>query len=58
MADLLLDKNDVAAALPLAVDGLRAPREFGNPAPLVLLASLPLARLRWPRAMLWRQRLC
>jgi LuxR family maltose regulon positive regulatory protein len=46
MADLLLDKNDVAAALPLAVDGLRAPREFGNPAPLVLLASLPLARLR------------
>ena len=46
MADLLLDANDVAAALPLAVEGLRAPREFGNPPPLVLLASLPLARLR------------
>ena len=45
MADLLLDANDVAAALPLAVEGLRAPREFGNPPPLVLLASLPLARL-------------
>ena len=46
MADLLLDQNDVAAALPLAVEGLLAPREYGNPAPLVLLASLPLARLR------------
>jgi LuxR family maltose regulon positive regulatory protein len=46
MAELLLDENDVAAARPLAVEGLRAPREYGNPAPLVLLASLPLARLR------------
>ena len=46
MADLLLDENDVTAALPLALDGLRAPREFGNPPPLVLLARLPLARLR------------
>ena len=46
MADLLLDANDVAAALPLAVEGLRAPHEFGNPPPLVLLASIPLARLR------------
>ena len=46
MADLLLDANDVTAALPLAVEGLRAPREFGNAPPLVLLASLPLARLR------------
>ena len=27
MADLLLDANDVAGALPLAVEGLRAPRE-------------------------------
>jgi LuxR family maltose regulon positive regulatory protein len=45
MADLLLDENDAAAALPLAVEGLRAPREYGNPPPLVLLASLPLARL-------------
>ena len=46
MADLLLDANDVAGALPLAVEGLRAPREYGNPPPLVLLASLPLVRLR------------
>jgi LuxR family maltose regulon positive regulatory protein len=46
MADLLLDENDVAAAAPLAVEGLLAPREYGNPPPLVLLASLPLARLR------------
>jgi LuxR family maltose regulon positive regulatory protein len=46
MADLLLDANDVAGALPLAVAGLRAPREYGNPPPLVLLASLPLVRLR------------
>jgi ATP/maltotriose-dependent transcriptional regulator MalT len=46
MADLLLDANDVAGALPLAVEGLRAPREYGNPPPLVLLASLPLIRLR------------
>jgi LuxR family transcriptional regulator, maltose regulon positive regulatory protein len=46
MADLLLDANDVAGALPLAVEGLRGPREYGNPPPLVILASLPLARLR------------
>jgi LuxR family transcriptional regulator, maltose regulon positive regulatory protein len=46
MADLLLDENDLAAALPLVVEGLRAPREYGNPPPLVLLATLPLARLR------------
>jgi LuxR family maltose regulon positive regulatory protein len=46
MADLLLDANDLAGALPLAVEGLRAPREYGNPPPLVLLASLPLVRLR------------
>jgi LuxR family transcriptional regulator, maltose regulon positive regulatory protein len=46
MADLLVDENDVPAALPLAVEGLRALREYGNPPPLVLLASLPLARLR------------
>jgi LuxR family transcriptional regulator, maltose regulon positive regulatory protein len=45
MADLLLDANDVAGALPLAVEGLRAPRDYGNPPPLVLLASLPFIRL-------------
>ncbi|HJY44166.1 MAG TPA: AAA family ATPase, partial [Propionibacteriaceae bacterium] len=45
MADLLLDENDVAAALPLAVEGLHAPREYGSPPPLVLLASLPVIRL-------------
>jgi LuxR family transcriptional regulator, maltose regulon positive regulatory protein len=46
MADLLLDANDMAGAQPLAVEGLRAPREYGNPPPLVILASLPLIRLR------------
>jgi LuxR family transcriptional regulator, maltose regulon positive regulatory protein len=46
MADMLLDANDVAGAQPLAVEGLRAPREYGNPPPLVILASLPLVRLR------------
>jgi LuxR family transcriptional regulator, maltose regulon positive regulatory protein len=46
MADLLLDANDVAGAQPLAVEGLRAPREYGNPPPLVILASLPIIRLR------------
>jgi LuxR family transcriptional regulator, maltose regulon positive regulatory protein len=46
LADLLLDENDLAAALPLAVDGLAAISEFGNAPPLVLLASLPLVRLR------------
>jgi ATP/maltotriose-dependent transcriptional regulator MalT len=46
LADLLLDANDVAWAQPLAVEGLRAPREYGNPPPLVILACLPLIRLR------------
>ena len=46
LAELLLDEDDLAAALPLATDGLAAPREFGNAPPLVLLASLPLVRLR------------
>jgi LuxR family maltose regulon positive regulatory protein len=46
MADLLLDANDIAGAQPFAVEGLRAPREYGNPPPLVILASLPLIRLR------------
>ena len=46
LADLLLDENDLAAALPLATEGLAAPRDFGNAPPLVLLASLPVVRLR------------
>jgi len=46
LADLLLDGNDLAAALSLATEGLAAPREFGNAPPLVVLASLPLVRLR------------
>ena len=46
LAELLLDEDDLAAALPLATEGLAAPREFGNAPPLVLLASLPLVRLR------------
>jgi LuxR family maltose regulon positive regulatory protein len=46
LADLLLDEDDRAAALPLATEGLAAPREFGNAPPLVLLASLPVIRLR------------
>jgi LuxR family transcriptional regulator, maltose regulon positive regulatory protein len=46
LADLLLDENDLTAALPLATEGLAAPREFGNAPPLVLLASLPMVRLR------------
>ena len=46
MADLLLDANDVAGAQPFAVEGLRAPREYGNPPPLVILATLPIIRLR------------
>ena len=46
LADALLDANDLDAALPLAMEGLAAPREFGNAPPLVLLASLPVVRLR------------
>ncbi len=46
LAELLLDENDLTAALPLAVDGLAAISEFGNAPPLALLASLPLVRLR------------
>ncbi|MET0417880.1 MAG: LuxR C-terminal-related transcriptional regulator, partial [Actinoplanes sp.] len=46
LADLLLDEDDRSAALPLAVEGLAAPREFGGAPPLVMLASLPLIRLR------------
>ena len=45
LAELLLDEDDLAAAWPLATEGLAAPREFGNAPPLVLLASLPLVRL-------------
>jgi LuxR family transcriptional regulator, maltose regulon positive regulatory protein len=46
LAELLIDEHDLIAALPLATEGLAAPREFGNAPPLVLLASLPLVRLR------------
>jgi hypothetical protein len=46
LADALLDANDLDAALPLTMEGLAAPREFGNAPPLVLLASLPVVRLR------------
>lgn len=46
LAELLLEENDLVAALPLATEGLAAPREFGNAPPLVLLASLPLVGLR------------
>ena len=45
LADLLIDANDLAAALPLALDGMAAPREFGSAPPLVLLGALPLIRL-------------
>jgi LuxR family transcriptional regulator, maltose regulon positive regulatory protein len=46
LAELLLDEDDLTAAWPLATEGLAAPREFGNAPPLVMLASLPLVRLR------------
>jgi LuxR family maltose regulon positive regulatory protein len=46
LAELLLDEDDLTAALPLATEGLAAPREFGNAPPLVLLAGLPVIRLR------------
>jgi LuxR family transcriptional regulator, maltose regulon positive regulatory protein len=46
LAELLLDEDDLTAAWPLATEGLAAPREFGNAPPLVLLASLPVVRLR------------
>jgi LuxR family maltose regulon positive regulatory protein len=46
LAELLLDEDDLGAALPMATEGLAAPREFGNAPPLVMLASLPVVRLR------------
>jgi LuxR family maltose regulon positive regulatory protein len=46
LAELLLDGNDLTAAMPLATEGLAAPREFGGAPPLVMLASLPVVRLR------------
>jgi ATP/maltotriose-dependent transcriptional regulator MalT len=45
VADLLLDENDLAGALPLATEGLRAQVQYGNAPPVVVIASLPLARL-------------
>jgi LuxR family maltose regulon positive regulatory protein len=49
LADLLLDQNDLTAALPHATAGLAAMREFGNAPPLVMLASLPMIRLHLAR---------
>jgi LuxR family maltose regulon positive regulatory protein len=46
LAELLVDEDDLTAAGPLATGGLAAPREFGNAPPLVLLATLPVVRLR------------
>ncbi len=49
LADLLRDGNELAAALPLATEGLHALRQYENVPSLVLLASLSLARLRLAR---------
>jgi LuxR family maltose regulon positive regulatory protein len=46
LADLLRDGNALAAALPLATEGLRAVRQYGDAPPIALVASLSLARLR------------
>jgi ATP/maltotriose-dependent transcriptional regulator MalT len=45
LADLLRDGNALAAAVPLATDGLRAVRQYGDAPPIALVASLSLARL-------------
>ena len=52
LADLLRDGNDLAAALPLAIDGLRALRLYEYSPPLAVIASLSVARLRLARAEL------
>ena len=46
LADLLRDGNALAAALPLATEGLHAVRQYGDAPPIALVASLSLARLR------------
>ncbi|WP_433306429.1 LuxR C-terminal-related transcriptional regulator [Actinoplanes sp. CA-030573] len=45
LADLLIDEGDLAAAWPPAIDGMAAPREFGDAPPLVVLGALPVVRL-------------
>jgi LuxR family transcriptional regulator, maltose regulon positive regulatory protein len=46
VADLLADGNEPADALPLMLEGHRILTRFGERPPLVLMASLGLARLR------------
>jgi LuxR family transcriptional regulator, maltose regulon positive regulatory protein len=46
LADLLRDGNALADALPLATEGLRAVRQYGDAPPIALVATLSLARLR------------
>jgi LuxR family transcriptional regulator, maltose regulon positive regulatory protein len=46
LADLLRDGNILAAALPLATEGLRAVRQYGDAPPIALAASLSLAQQR------------
>jgi LuxR family transcriptional regulator, maltose regulon positive regulatory protein len=50
LADLLRDGNELAAALPLATEGLRALRLYEYSPPLAVIASLSVARLRPVRA--------
>jgi LuxR family maltose regulon positive regulatory protein len=40
LSDLLREANDLAAAMPLSIEGLRSLRAYGEAPPLVLLASL------------------
>jgi LuxR family transcriptional regulator, maltose regulon positive regulatory protein len=44
LADLLRDGNVLAAALPLATEGLHAVRQYGDAPPIALAASLSLAQ--------------
>jgi LuxR family maltose regulon positive regulatory protein len=46
LADLLRDGNALSAALPLATEGLRAVRQYGDAPPIALAASLSLAQQR------------
>jgi LuxR family transcriptional regulator, maltose regulon positive regulatory protein len=48
-ADLLRDGNELAAALPLATEGLRSLRQHVNAPPLILVASLSAAWLHLAR---------
>jgi LuxR family transcriptional regulator, maltose regulon positive regulatory protein len=40
LSDLLREGNDLSAAMPLSIQGLRSLREYGEAPPLVLIASL------------------